>query len=582
MNFQLITTAIESTWPDPSVPILFLGEWCKLYSRKEKWGKYSFDTLNYHWNKKGKLYADYVYLNDLFERLLKEVSVNLNTIHCENESVEYWRIIIGPWLGYFIQMIWDRYESLRLAFETGSVDAVWIVKIDDVATTANDMDDFYRFFVSDFWNQWIFQEILKHKYPNFIIEKNISLEFPKIKVKDSGSFFRSAIKKVFNWITSFNAISDSYFFISDYLGFKNSARIQLRLKQTPKRFVETTIPDFTFSKEIRTQIKLAQVGNDFELLISKLIPKQILKSYLEGYAEIKEHQSTKVWPQNPKVIFTSNSHIGYDVFKVWAARQKTKGSKLILSQHGGHYGIGKFSFHEDHETKIADRYLTWGWSHSKKVNVIPSICVKYGNKKHIKWNPQGNVLLVQNSMPRYSYWMYSCTESTRVLDYLNDQFSFVSNLEPKIQESLCVKLYPQDYGWEHKMRWKEKFPDLRILGNETSMSGLMETSRVFISTYNATTYLESLSLGIPTLIFWNPHDWEIRDSAKPFFQKLEEVGIFFQSPSECAKQLNLIWDDIEDWWFDEKRQKVVSEFLNQYAKKSDQFVEEIIEHISVP
>lgn len=580
MNYQLITTANESTWPDPAVPILFLGEWCKLYSRKRKWEEYSFKTLDYHWKQKGKLYDDYIYLDNLYERLLIEVTENLNSIHSENRSVEYWRIIIGPWLGYFIQMVWDRYESLRLAFEANSIEKVWVFTINEVDTVANDMDDFYRFFVSDFWNQWIFQEIIKQKYPEVLITKNIIIGFPKVRVKNSGSIFRVVIKKVFNWISSLNASSDSYFFISDYLG-KDSAKIQLRLKQIPKRFVEKPNPDFKFSKEIRDRIKLTQVRNDFEVIISELIPKQIPKSYIEGYVEIKEHPLTRRWPKSPKVIFTSNSHIGYDVFKVWAAIQKSKGSKLILSQHGGHYGIGKFSFHEDHETKIADRYLTWGWTNAEKINVIPSVCVKYGNKKQIEWNPRGKALLVQNSVPRYSYWMYSATQSTRVLDYLNDQFSFVSNLDSKIQENLSVRLYPQDYGWEHKLRWKDRFPNLEISGNGNTMNELIKASRVFVSTYNATTFLESLSLGIPTLIFWNPDDWEIRNSAKPYFRKLEELGIFFQSPSECAKELNRIWDNIEDWWFEPKRQRVVSDFLNQYAKKSDQFVEEIIKHIQV-
>ena len=33
----LVTTALEETWPPHNQPVLFLGEWCRLYSRKLIW-----------------------------------------------------------------------------------------------------------------------------------------------------------------------------------------------------------------------------------------------------------------------------------------------------------------------------------------------------------------------------------------------------------------------------------------------------------------------------------------------------------------------------------------------------------------
>ena len=38
MKRFLITTALEETWRDDE-PVLFLGEWCRLYSRKDRWSK---------------------------------------------------------------------------------------------------------------------------------------------------------------------------------------------------------------------------------------------------------------------------------------------------------------------------------------------------------------------------------------------------------------------------------------------------------------------------------------------------------------------------------------------------------------
>ena len=48
---HLVTTSIEKTWPeDKDIEILFLGEWCKLYSRKTEWEKRKYSSVSYHWD----------------------------------------------------------------------------------------------------------------------------------------------------------------------------------------------------------------------------------------------------------------------------------------------------------------------------------------------------------------------------------------------------------------------------------------------------------------------------------------------------------------------------------------------------
>ena len=45
-----------------------------------------------------KKYKYYLFINKIYEKYLKEISIILNNIHNVNHSKEYWRIIIGPWL----------------------------------------------------------------------------------------------------------------------------------------------------------------------------------------------------------------------------------------------------------------------------------------------------------------------------------------------------------------------------------------------------------------------------------------------------------------------------------------------------
>ena len=68
----LITTAIEETWPkDSDIPVLFLGEWCRIYSRRERWSIMNAEVLSYHWDDRQKLDNDYQYLSDIYEITLQ-------------------------------------------------------------------------------------------------------------------------------------------------------------------------------------------------------------------------------------------------------------------------------------------------------------------------------------------------------------------------------------------------------------------------------------------------------------------------------------------------------------------------------
>ena len=87
-------------------------------------------------------------------------------------------------------------------------------------------------------------------------------------------------------------------------------------------------------------------------------------------------------------------------------------------------------------------------------------------------------------------------------------------------------------GSDRPMR--DRFPGLCIDEGRSPLTDLVRQSFMCIYTYNGTTYLESLSMNVPTVIFWNPAYWELHDSAVPYFEELKRVGIFHQTPESAA------------------------------------------------
>ena len=86
----LITTALEGKIPT-NQPLLLLGEWCKPFSKKNKFKNLNIKVLPYHWDDRSKLHRDYLYLDALYEKLLIELTFKLNKIHGTQHKTRYWR-----------------------------------------------------------------------------------------------------------------------------------------------------------------------------------------------------------------------------------------------------------------------------------------------------------------------------------------------------------------------------------------------------------------------------------------------------------------------------------------------------------
>lgn len=573
MTRHLIATALEETWPSEDTPVVFLGEWCKLYNRKEKWSKYDSVTVSYHWDDRKKLYKDYLYLRDIYEEILQELSLKLNEIHGVDHSLRYWRILIGPWLGYFIQMVFDRYEMVHracLQYSIGGVNCA-LPKIEDYVP--NDMKSFGSIYAEDFWNQLIYDCIIQETNIKVnqhvkIVEKTGITE-PKLSLNRK---IRRKIASVLSSLSSIGVRDREAFLISSYLPTWEAIKFQIKLGQIPRFWRSIDIPQGRISKEKR-QWKIP-VGNKtgFEKFIRELIPFQIPIAYLEGYTSVQSLIEQLKWPPKPKFIFTSNNHNSDDIFKAWAGKKTEEGTPLIVGQHGGHYGVGLWSFMEEHEIAISDRYLTWGWKDEKQKKVKECFSLKLANQKDIVWDRKGRLYIVNMVLPQYSYWMLSAPVSSQINHYFRDQYNLIKGLDQEIRIKTTVRMYPNDWRWNQKDRWKDEFKDIKLDFGSDSMEKLYTQSRIFVGTYNATTFLETMCRNMPTIMFWNPEHWELRPSAEPFFEKLKSVGIFHESPESAANQVNKIWDDVPGWWNSKEVQSVKDEFCWQYARRVDNSV----------
>ncbi|HYX27357.1 MAG TPA: LIC12162 family protein [Pyrinomonadaceae bacterium] len=571
----LATTADQRFWKTEE-PILFLGEWCKLYDQKHIWSKLESEVLPYHWDDREQLYQDYKYLDELNERYLKLLTKLLNELHQVDRSVRYWRILIGYWLLHSIPILYDRYLSICNASRSGRVTNTWIMPYAPGQMTPRDFSHFVNLFVSDQYNQYLYSEIIR--LSKLLPFEELRTGFtPSVTVKSprKNLLRRIARTALRAYAKDFPFRLNDIVFVASGFDVPNLTRLEIDLRQWPSLMapnIET--PQTEINQTMRQRLVLDEGRNEFEMLLDKFLPEQLPSAYAESYQEM-HNRSLDAFPRKPKLIVTGTGYAQNEGFKFWSAHQVENGAKLAVLQHGGHYGSGLWSATEDFEIKISDRFYTWGWQDDRSEKTVPAPApnlIKFARAP--KPDPQGRLLWVQNSMPRYSYFMYSIPAGPQMLEYLSDQHRFLEMLEPRVRDLLLLRLYPSDYGWSEANRWQDIDPALCQDRGREALRSQMRRSRLLISTNNSTTFLETLAANFPTVIFWNPRHWELRPSAQDHFDELRRVGILHDTPEAAAAQVNAIYEDVVSWWQGPEIQRVRDRFCRQFARTGQNWLNE--------
>ena len=590
----LITTSLEDTWPNKKKFVIFLGEWAKLYKRSKKWNKFNSETIPYHWDNRKKLISDFENIILIYEHLLGLVAEKLNLIHNVNYSKRFWRILVGGWLAYFLQILYDRWFMLNFSLANNDIDFIKCFEPNDNLNIPNDFKDFQSRISTDEWNEYLFCKILEKiikKYPStkiifrkkiFDIANTHKPNNKKLSQKIIRSLFliRSYFKNTIAKFLNIGCKNDKYFLFGTSLTTLMKFRLSYSLRNPLRIWESESLDRFVFNKELRNwkiffEFKKDNNWQEFINIALKLIPDFMPFCYLEGFDSLNQKVQELNWPKNPKLIFSSSSWNDDDLFKLWSAKNiELNKSKLILGQHGGGFGISKFSFLEDHQMKISDKFFTWGWKNINSKKIVPVGNFLKKSSKLIKGNSRGDLQILMNAYPRYSYHIYSVPISANQwTKYLEKQFALVEILPKHIFSKTCIRVYPKaDYNYSQIERWKDKFSNIKIDKCENKLVNSLKKTRISISTTNGTTFLDTLSYNFPTLIYWDKYFWEIRSEAKVYFLILEKAGIFFDCPHRLSNHLNMIWNDVDSWWFSKKTQNAIDLFCKNFCYTPNQFI----------
>ncbi len=537
---------------------------------------------NFRWENLNYLKKDYKYLNILYEENLLNISTYLNKKHNKKFSNRYWRIILGPWLFTFISIIFERWSSLNyiLKYNKDLDVSVYNYKKDEVIPYG--IEDFNYFVNSNFWNHYIYSEILKfffHDKINLVSIKKFKNEekdtiLKKIKFlsfKDRLFYF------IFKFFYRMKENNKKYFIFSTYLSFFQEQSVSLKLfyglsisKEIKSNFFYNQIKktkkidrkiDFYFSKK-----------KTFENFLSQQIILNLPKTFLEYYDDVENFIKNSFLPINPKIIFTTYGINRNTVMDRYIATKVENKTKLILAQHGGCYGQHLFHWLEKNEIKISDTYLNWGWKEDKKnipFGIIKNVAT-YKASRHNRF-----IILEIRVRGIYSGRLDVISGFSKVNKYYTSIYNFISLIEDKkLLKIFRVKLHTKTFGWNEKesiLKANNKI----IFSNPYTNTQKLNTNLI-IHTGLSTGHLESLYVNRPILILLNTRFEPVRANSKKYIIEMKKLGILYEDPKELYLKLLSIYNNIDEWWSTEHIQNFRKNYIKKFAKPNSNKVNNIV------
>jgi len=562
----LATTALSDIW-DLTGKVVFLGPWCLSGKNKKYYteGK-TVMAEGAHYTTRD-LVKNAEYCEKVYAVISRELAGVLNRLHGAEKSRGYWDVVLNPWLIYHIHTMHERYTRM-LAALSGRGDVYTHVVDMDADLAPNDTYEFLDKKVDD-------------DHCNLQIISYIALSMGldcartdtvkkcacagKKPLQDSvKSVLKNAIAAGERLVLGDGGVAmvDMY-----HMDFWDYMSLDAGLKGTvsmERYFPADRRGSFPYDAAMRSALEFKEKDKDpFVNIVKGSIKYAIPRCYVEGYKSTRSYaEAVKRTP--PKVIVSATGWYLNDRFKFYAAEMKERGARLIGAQHGGNLGFSRYHSSFLFEKDNKDGYLSWGWGgENDGIKVLPDPYLSK-IKDTAEKEKKDFALFISFNYPRYLYKLVSYPGPEGVEKYFEDQLLFFRNIPAALQEKICYRPYPADFGRNVKERVKSVMPGVKWADTGRA-SDWMRQARLVIVDYPETAFIEALVMNVPLIVFSDLASWPIRDDAREYFDMLKTAGIFYDSPGEAASKAAGIYDDSGSWWQSRRVQDARGRFIQRYG-----------------
>ncbi len=592
----LITTALTKI-SKKKKNLVFLGEWCHVDSNNNLDSFKQNQTIKHHWCKFSKRQKDVKYLEKHYERILRDVSNKLNKIHKVKKDLRYWRLILGPWLIYYIVTMFDRWENLRIFFKINrnkKKKTHYSVAEKDIFYNLDTKDYLYKSIGSDYWNYNNYLRIIKFKYlSKIILEKTKFVKHTesynvknKLSIKN---FFSTFLFRGFDFIFSFFGIRYNKVIIDTlYFSKFNQLKLFFKLKLIPS-FYYSTFKDISFDKKkyfnLDSRNRMFNNQKKFKdpfinyLYFAMKTDFPIV--FLEKFNDV-QNLNFKLNKLRKKLIITALSHMWNERFKIWAAEMITKGAKFHVASHGGFLPF-KIEEFFSHHMAVSDKYLTWRsakeerWK-KKRIRLSPVQLLKNIN---FTASEKKTCLILHYSVLRYAKNIQSFPYAEQYKAAFNNICEVVENLSNPIKKEVIYRCAEKNDNFFRTIKkFSIKFKNLKTQeAGETSLRNELKKTKLIICTHPETPVCDAIVSNIPTVIVFSEKLFQLTKNSKKILNHLKKNKIYFDDPVKASKHINKIWDNPDIWWKSKSTIKCLEKLKKFAFNIEDDWQSEWVNHI---
>ena len=519
------------------------------------------------------------YSEKCYEEIMNDLTSILNEIHEVNWSKKAWKILIGPWLIKFISIVNDRIEIVQEVLNIKNVNFSYSKEKETFSLASKDIREFGKKVVNYDWNDELFSRIFlfltNQENLQIFYKKKNQLKFNQQDVLININY----LKKIKNFFQKKINEKNKYFFFNTYIGnLNNRISLSFKLGEIPVAF-EDNLPNFRLQHNFSLREKLQKLNTNSldykQTIIRSLIIECLPSLYFENFKNILNYiQKDSALPLGKKIIITANCW-GDSYVKFWIAHQSTIGSKVLYLQHGGGYGMIKRLTQERHENDICDKYYSWGWGKEDK-KIYPGMISQTLplNKK----NNSQSILIVTGTLDYFQWtsdYLYSIEKEKNLnknsffwsVNFIDELLKNTSI--PQKYKNIEIRLHPlqekRGSPYSLKKELRTNFPELKFSNHQNkTVIDIIELYDLIVFAYPfATPFFQCLALGKPTIAFSPLDKAFIRDSARPDFQKMIDLGIYYDEPKKCADFLNKNFKQFDKW--NNSLSKEISNIIKTYA-----------------
>lgn len=545
--------------------LLFLGPWC----RKRHKASVKASILPHHLDDINRVDEWEGKVDQIYDYYLRQLSFRLNEVHQIDWSERAWRILIGPWLQVFLDVVIDRFETIRQVTQSSEDLFVSVTQFPPKAFAYSRTVDFFVAAAnSDEFNEYLFSEIIM-RLPEGrdLISNTVSRErtFAPSSQRQDG-LRQKALRIASRCVARFPR---RITFVDSY--FKRADQILLEVWMGQLPFVapaEEPPCHVSVNGLIRDQIKLEPFSSEIlHKILCDLIQELIPINYVEKFGFLLS-EAKGAFPERTKLIVTAHFYSYNELFRFWAGSQVDRGTRLAAIQHGGGYGVGLRWSPLSHELSVADVYYTSGWVSNSANSTIPMPIPKLATaQKRFSVSPNGRILWVWKALRPYSFRLAEGSVNQDVAEYLDEQVRFGNALDRAIVPQTTVRLYGHESSWNEVELASKSLSRMKLDRGSSSFEIGAKDTKLWVITYNSTTLLEALVANIPFVAFWNPKHCvnRLAEDAVPLFDELRICGVFHDTPESAAQAANEYFPCALQWWKKQDIQRIRAEFCKKFA-----------------